>query len=152
MTLTHKKPMEYAETVDVSVLLIEDSLDDGVAITKAFIEGEMFYGFKVIRKYTLEGGLSYLRSAKVDVVLLDLGLPDARELKAVTAIHELYPEIPIIVISGYSNVEMVHKALQSGVQEFLIKGESSSAVIRQSLYQALARKKIERAYQNGEKL
>jgi DNA-binding NarL/FixJ family response regulator len=137
---------------DLTVLLIEDSMEDGAAITKALIEGESVYGFKIIRKYSLEGGLAYLQGAQVDLVFLDLGLPDARDLRSVTEIHARFPQLPIVVISGYSNPGMVHRALQSGVQEFLIKGESSGAVIRQSMYQAIARKNIERAYQCGDKL
>jgi DNA-binding NarL/FixJ family response regulator len=148
----HRKITESIDTIDITVLLIEDSLEDGVAITKAFIESETFYDFRIIRKYTLEGGLTFLKTARVDIVLLDLGLPDARELKAVNAIHNLYPEMPIVIISGYSNVDMIHAALQNGAQEFLIKGESSSAVIRQSMYQAIARKKIELAYQKGDRI
>jgi DNA-binding NarL/FixJ family response regulator len=149
---TAKKVSEAKESESITVLLIEDSMDDGIAITKACVEGEMYYDFKIVRKYTLEGGLDYLMAFPVDVVLLDLGLPDARELKAVTRIHNLYPDLAIVIISGYSNVSMIQDALKSGAQEFLIKGESSAPTIRQSLYQAIARKKIERAYQKGEKL
>ncbi len=150
--LANKKSIESVDAIDITVLLIEDSLEDGVAITKAFIEGETFYDFKLIRKYTLEGGLAFLKSAHVDIVLLDLGLPDARELKAVHEIHTLYPDLPIVVISGYSNADIIHNALRSGAQEFLIKGESSGPVIRQSMYQAIARKRIEMAYKRGDKL
>ena len=146
------KISEPMETASITVLLIEDSMEDGVAITKACVEGEMYYDFKIVRRYTLEGGLDFLMSSHVDVVLLDLGLPDARELKAVNRIHNLYPDMPIVIISGYSNVDMIHEALKNGAQEFLIKGESSASTIRQSMYQAIARKKIEQAYQKGEKL
>jgi len=148
----NRKLKESAEPSTLTVLLIEDSLEDGVAITKACVTGEALYDFKIIRKYTLEGGLDFLKSAKVDVVLLDLRLPDARELKAITTIHTLFPTLPIVVISGYSNINMIHEALASGAQEFLIKGESSGAVIRQSMYQAISRKRIEQAYIKGEKL
>lgn len=148
----NKKMMEPAEALDLTVLLIEDSMEDGAAITKACVEGEAHYDFKIIRKYTLEGALDYLMAHRVDVILLDLGLPDARELKAVNRIHGLFPDLPIVIISGYSNVEMIHQALRSGAQEFLVKGESSAATIRQSMYQAIARKRIEQAYQKGEKL
>jgi DNA-binding NarL/FixJ family response regulator len=125
------------------VLLIEDSMEDGAAITKACVEGEMCYDFKIVRRYSLEGGMDYLKASHVDVVLLDLGLPDARDLKAVERIHTLLPGLPIVVISGYSSVEMIQRALKSGAQEFLVKGESSAATIRQSMYQAIARKSIE---------
>lgn len=105
------KISEPMETASITVLLIEDSMEDGVAITKACVEGEMYYDFKIVRRYTLEGGLDFLMSSHVDVVLLDLGLPDARELKAVNRIHNLYPDMPIVIISGYSNVDMIHEAL-----------------------------------------
>jgi DNA-binding NarL/FixJ family response regulator len=147
-----KKPKESIEAVDVSVLLIEDSLEDGVTITKALFESEMFYYFNINRKYTLAGGLEMLKTGKFDVVLLDLGLPDARGLKAVKEIHKLYPELPIVIISGYSSIEMIQEALTSGAQEFLVKGDSSAQVIRQGIYQAIARKKIELSYQKGEKI
>jgi len=137
---------------NITVLLIEDSMEDGVAITKALIEGETFYSFKIIRKYTLEGGMDFLKATAVDAVLLDLGLPDARDLKSVMEIHKRYPHVPIVVVSGYSDMNVIHRALESGAQEFLIKGEMSGPVIRQSMYQAIARKKIELAYQKGERL
>lgn len=148
MTAALKKAVEYAT---LSVLLIEDSMEDGVMITKACMEEPSGYDFSIIRKYTLEGGLDYLSSHSVDIVLLDLALPDARELKAVKMIYAAFPQLPIVVISGrYSDIDIVHEALKSGAQEFLVKGESSSAVIRQSLYQAIARKKIELAHQKGD--
>lgn len=140
------------ENTSLAVLLIEDSMEDGVSIIKACMEETSHYDFHIIRKYTLEGGIDYIKQHPVDIVLLDLGLPDARELKAVKTIHATFPKLPIVIISGYSNVDMVKEALENGAQEFLIKGESSGAVIRQSMYQALARKRIELARQKGGKL
>lgn len=147
--------MQLAEMVkpqDIVVLLVEDSSGDAAAITKAMVYGSPFYNFKITRKATLEAGLEYLGSTKADVVLLDLDLPDAKELKAVEQLHNEFPDLPIVIISGYSDINMVHDALHSGAQEFLIKGECSGVTIRQSIYQAIARKQIEVSYQRGEKL
>lgn len=137
---------------EISVLLIEDSPGDANAITKALIHGETLYSFRIARKDSLKEGLEYLKDSRADVVLLDLGLPDAKDLKAVTVLRDANPNIPIVIISGCSDMETVHQALRSGAQEFLIKGECSGAVIRQSMYQAIARKKIEMSYQRGDKL
>ncbi len=147
----NRKIAESAAAEQVTVLLIEDSMEDGAIITRALIEGELFYSFKIIREYTLKQGLEFLRNNAVGIVLLDLGLPDARGLKAITEIHAAFPDVPIVVISGHATPEKVHLALLGGAQEFLIKGESES-IIRQSIYQAIARKKIELAYQKGERL
>jgi len=133
-------------------LLIEDSAGDAAAITKAMVYGESLYNFNVTRKDSLAAGLGYLDNASVDVLLLDLNLPDAREMRAIDEIHGLFPEVPIVVISGYSDIDIVHQALHSGAQEFLIKGECSGIAIRQSIYQAIARKKIAQSYLHGDRL
>jgi len=140
------------EVQEIQVLLIEDSPGDAAAITKALIYGETMYSFRVHREHTLADGLEYLSEHPIDVVLLDLGLPDAADLTALSKVHMQYPDVPIVVISGRSDMNTVHSALKNGAQEFLIKGECSGVVIRQSMYQAIARKKIELSYQRGDKL
>lgn len=147
--------MQLAEMVkpqDISVLLVEDSSGDATAITKAMVYGSPFYNFRITRKATLEAALEYLETMKADVILLDLDLPDAKELKAVEDVHRQFPDLPIVIISGYSDINMVHEALHTGAQEFLIKGECSGVTIRQSIYQAIARKQIEVSYRRGDRL
>lgn len=143
---------ELSKPQDIAVLLVEDSAGDAAAITKAMVYGESLYNFNITRKDSLAAGLGYLDAQQVDVLLLDLNLPDAKEMKAIDEVHGLFPEIPIVVISGYSDIDIVHQALHSGAQEFLVKGECSGIAIRQSIYQAIARKKIERSYLHGDKL
>lgn len=149
--MRNMKRQELIEPDDISVLLIEDTLEDGVAITQGLLESELFYYFKIIREYTLKGGLELLKKDKFNVILLDLGLPDAKGLKAVKEINKRHPDVPIVIISGYSDIDMIQEALESGAQEFLVKGESSSASIRQGIYQAIARKQIEASRKKGEK-
>lgn len=143
---------EWIQPEEVSVLLIEDSAPEAAAITKAMMHGESLYDFKITTKETLANAMHFLGTETVEVVLLDLNLPDAKKLKAIDTVHAQFPELPIVVISGTSNIEMVHQALHRGAQEFLIKGECSGVIIRQSIYQAIVRKQIERAYQRGDKL
>jgi two-component system sensor histidine kinase UhpB len=142
----------HQEAEEIAILLIEDSPGDAAAITKALVMGETQYSFNVQRQPSLEAGLEYLSGHHIDVVLLDLGLPDAASLMALDAVHIRFPHMPIVIISGYSDMERVHAALRRGAQEFLVKGECSGAVIRQSIYQAIARKKIALAYEQGAKL
>lgn len=143
---------ELEEVQEILILLIEDSPGDAAAITKALIYGETLYSFKIQRQRSLAEGLSHLNEHAVDVVLLDLGLPDAVDLAALNKLHKLFPDLPIVIVSGCSDMPTVHAALKNGAQEFLIKGECSGVVIRQSIYQAIARKKIELSYKKGDKL
>jgi phosphoserine phosphatase RsbU/P len=143
---------EWMEIQEISVLLIEDAAGDAAAIIKALCFGETLYSFKVHRKSSLEDGLNYLKDNKVDAVLLDLDLPDANALMALNRVHSLFPSVPIVIISGYSDMSRVHAALHQGAQEFLVKGECCGATIRQSIYQAITRKRIELSYQRGDKI
>lgn len=149
--MRHTKKRELIEPDDISVLLIEDTLEDGVAITQGLLESELFYYFRIIREYSLKGGLELLKKQKFNVILLDLGLPDAKGLKAVNEIHSRHPDLPIVIISGYSDIDMIQEALESGAEEFLVKGDSSPASIRQGIYQAIARKQIEASRNKGVK-
>jgi response regulator of citrate/malate metabolism len=142
----------WAQPEEISVLLIEDSPTDAAAIAKAMVYGESLYDFKITAKDTLAEGMDFLDTGEVDVVLMDLNLPDAKKLKAIDTVHDKFSELPIVVISGTSDMDMVHQALHRGAQEFLLKGECSGVVIRQSLYQAIVRKQIEQAYMRGDKL
>ncbi len=137
---------------EISVLLIEDSAGDANAITKALVYGESGYNFTIARTETLAEGLDFIGSKKTDVLLLDLNLPDAKETQAIKEIRKTYVDVPIVVISGSSDMNIVHRALHNGAQEFLVKGECSGATIRQSIYQAIVRKQIEKAYECGDKL
>ena len=145
-----KLNLEQAD--EINVLLIEDVLGDAKAITRALLSGDTMYSFQIERRPSLAEGLDFLAQHPVDAVLLDLGLPDAKALTALIKIHESFPHMPIVIISGVSDITKVRLALQQGAQEFLIKGECSGATIRQSIYQAIARKKIELSYERGDKL
>jgi|GEM_PF-6260928 len=140
------------EAEEFSILLIEDAAGDAAAIMRALCFGDPSSSFKVQRKSSLADGLDFLSHNEVNAVLLDLGLPDANALTALDKVHQQFPDLPIVIISGYSDMEKVHQALHRGAQEFLIKGECSGATIRQSIYIAISRKKIEQSYQRGERI
>jgi len=140
------------EAQELTILLIEDSTGDAVAIMKALCYGDPLYSFKVQRKPSLAEGLDFLTKNSVDAVLLDLGLPDAKALAALDKVHERFPDLPIVIVSGYSDMQRIHEALHRGAQEFLVKGECSGVLIRQSIYQAISRKKIALSYQRGDRI
>jgi len=145
-------PRQKVEPEEISVLLIEDSATDAAAVAKAILFGESWYDFKITTKETMAEGLLSLNTAPADVVLLDLNLPDAKNLKALDTLRRQFPNLPIVVLSGSADMDTIHKSLLHGAQEFLVKGECSGTVIRQSLYQAIVRKQVEQEYLRGDRL
>ena len=59
----------------------------------------------------------------VDIILLDLGLPDAQGLGAVRRAHVAAPRIPLVVLTGLDDESLAAQALQEGAQDYLVKGQ-----------------------------
>lgn len=76
---------------------------------------------------TLKAALAQLRSEpEIDLVLLDLGLPDAAGLDGLTGIRAEHPTIPVVVISANEERETVVAALEAGAMGFIPKSSSSA--------------------------
>ena len=65
--------------------------------------------------------LDALQSLPVDIVLMDIAMPDMSGLEALTRIRQLQPSIRVIMLSMYANEEYVLQALRSGAQGYLLK-------------------------------
>ena len=82
---------------------------------------------------SLRAGIKRLMAARYDVVLLDLGLPDARELEALTALVDLAPDTPVVVLSGAEDEVITTQAVKAGAQDYLVKGQATPEVLGRSV-------------------
>lgn len=80
-----------------------------------------------------------------DVILLDLSLPDSHGIETFTALHDRYPHIPIVVLTGFDDENLALSAMQQGAQDYLTKGQVDSALLLRSLRYAIERERSERA-------
>jgi DNA-binding NtrC family response regulator len=128
-------------TIPITVLLIEDSLDDALLISKS-LAGAMKapYGFKHVGKLT--DGMECLAGGGIDVVLLDLGLPDGRGISTFAVLHKHSPDIPVIVLTGHDDEELAIEAVQKGAQDYLVKGKVEGGLLRRSIRYAIERQKL----------
>lgn len=65
--------------------------------------------------------LNQLEQSKPKVILMDIRMPDVDGLEATTKVKELYPEIYVIVLSGYDDIPTVKNALKAGADGYLLK-------------------------------
>jgi DNA-binding NarL/FixJ family response regulator len=127
-------------TKKITILLIEDITGDAKAITRAIAYGDIEQYYEVMRVARLKEGMEVLKNANIDAVLLDLSLPDARDIKAVVEINTLHPEIPIIVLSDQADSRVIQRALLNGAYKFLPKSEASGVLIRKAIEDAIKSK------------
>lgn len=87
-------------------------------------------------------GLSMLGQGEYDLVLLDLALPGQSGLELLPQIHELYPELPVIMITAYGTVENVVEAIRAGAENFVQKPWDNEKLLA-DIRSAVARHKAE---------
>jgi DNA-binding response OmpR family regulator len=120
------------------VLLIEDEPADATFITLLLSESSKIR-FQVEPAVRLAEGLEKLAEGGIDVVLLDLNLPDARGFETLTAVHSASPAVPVVVLTGLGDEDTGFEAVRQGAQDFLIKGEIDTNLLVRSLRYAIER-------------
>jgi signal transduction histidine kinase len=123
------------------VLLIEDDAVDADYLRELLseiksVEPELMLAGK------LSAGLERLARENIDIVLLDLGLPDSIGIETFIRVHTPYPDIPIVVLTGLHDEELAISALRSGAQDYLVKGQTDSSLLLKSLLYAIERNRL----------
>ena len=80
-----------------------------------------------------------------DVVLLDLGLPDAHGLDALQQVRDAAPRVPVVVLSGLDDESVARQSLHHGAQDYLVKGQVESRGLLRAIRYAIERKILEDA-------
>src|SRR4051812_23821867 len=87
----------------------------------------------------------FLAAHAVDIIVLDLGLPDAQGMGALQRARTAAPRVPLVVLTGLDDEVLAAQALQEGAQDYLIKGQIETRGLLRSLRYAIERKRSEEA-------
>jgi signal transduction histidine kinase/CheY-like chemotaxis protein len=91
----------------------------------------------------LTPALARLSKEHFDVVLLDLNLPDSKGFETVAAVQRVVPRLPIVIMTGNTDEEFARQAINSGVQDYLMKDDLRPSTLPRTILFAIDRKKIE---------
>jgi len=127
-----------------TVLLVEDNRGDARLVREIFKE-QGLHDVELTHMECMGDAEKHLAENAFDVILLDLGLPDAHGLEAVRRTLAAAPRTPLVVLSGMDDESMGIQALLEGAQDYLIKGRIEPRELLRALRYAIARKKIEEA-------
>lgn len=130
----------------LNILLIEDNPGDARLIEEMLREaGEP--GFKLEWVERLSTGIERLRKGNIEIVLLDLSLPDSTGFDTFEKVHEITQEAAIIVFTGLDDKGMGVRAVQVGAQDYLVKGKVDSNLLIRSIEYAVERQRMMRELQ-----
>jgi DNA-binding NarL/FixJ family response regulator len=131
----------------MNILLIEDT---SFAVT--FIRETLAYceeselikatKFALTNVETLAEGLKCISEHKFDLILLDLNLPDSKELDTLDSVRENAHNIPIVVITALSDEGLALEAMKRGAEGFLVKGQMGVNALLQAIFFAVERHRI----------
>jgi len=129
---------------NLRVLLVEDNPGD-VRLIREMLTGarDGVAGLECVER--LATGLERLSGGDIDVVLLDLSLPDSHGLVTFTRVYDQAPQVPIIVLTGLADESLGVQAVREGAQDYLIKGQVDSNLLMRSIRYATERKRAEEA-------
>jgi PAS domain S-box-containing protein len=134
----------------IQVLLVEDNVGDARLI-REFLADAGVNLFALETADRLSAAKERLAAGGIDLVLLDLSLPDSHGLDTLLRLQTQDPHTPIVVLTGFDDGVLAVQALRSGAQDYLIKGEQvDSNLLTRTIRYAIERKRLEQQLLDNE--
>lgn len=125
----------------MQILLVEDNRGDArlleLMLQEALPDHSLTHADSLSRAITLAQEQSY------DIILLDLSLPDSSGSQTFWRMHDASPAIPIVVMTGLDDEALGAELVQSGAQDFLVKGGVEARSLLRAMRYAIERKRTE---------
>lgn len=119
------------------VLLVEDDDADAFLVDELLSDSDLKCDLLRVRSVAEASGAV----GRVDCVLVDLGLPDAYGLSAVTALLEQNPDLVLVVLTGLSDRARALDAVAAGAQDYLLKDEVTAGLLSRTIRYAIERQR-----------
>lgn len=132
-------------TKKINILIVEDNPDHVFLITQMLLkipsDSILYFEYQIKDADSLGAAMEVLANNPIDVILLDLGLPDSKDLESLEKILSIYPEMPIIIQTALGRPDVIMNSLNSGAEDYLVKGEYTSTLLIKSIRYSIERRK-----------
>ena len=135
--------MAHSHDHPVRILLVEDNPGDARLLRALLLEAAP-PEWRLVHVLRLADAEPHVGTGELDVVLLDLSLPDAHGLETVDRMRALAPGLPIVVLTGTDDESLAVQAVQAGAQDYLVKGHADGRLLVRAVRYALERHRLER--------
>jgi len=125
----------------IQILCVEDDLADANLIKEILFEGQS-QEFSFIYVDCISEAIDCIARQKVDIILLDLSLPNVKGLDGLEQMKKLLSDIPIIVLTGLSDQSLAMESLKKGAQDYFVKGFMDYSHLSRSIRYAIERHRV----------
>src|SRR5438045_8197856 len=120
----------------IRVLLVEDNQGDARLIQELLRDAGANQ-VTLVHADLLSTGLACIAEGGITAVLLDLSLPDSHGLDTLSRVYSQAPRVPILVLTGHDDEALGLEAVQSGAQDYLIKGQIDAQLLVRAIRYAI---------------
>lgn len=122
-----------------NILVIEDNPGDFLLVEDYLQEHILRPNTKQAKRFKEARELLADESAAYEIILLDLSLPDINKEDMIQEVYKITPHIPVIILTGFSDLDFATKSLSLGISDYLVKDTINSLVLYKSIVYALER-------------
>jgi len=133
-------------TPPIKVLLIDDEPAQAWLVQEHLrsVAEKSGKAIQLVHTESLNEGITRLvDDGDIDVLLLDLSLPDSLGLDTLTKAHAKFPSMPIVVLTSMEDEELGIRLVQGGAQDYLVKGQADGLILYRTIRYAIERKQDE---------
>ena len=123
------------------ILLVEDNADDSALVQSFLLESDG-PPVEVERVIRVSEALEHLSGGGIELILLDLGLPDAEGMDAVEQLADDEHDVPVVVLTGLADEGKAIEALRHGAQDYLLKNHMNGEWLRSAMRHAIERHRL----------
>ncbi|MGZ5189442.1 MAG: response regulator [Flavisolibacter sp.] len=127
---------------NISILVIEDNPSDFYLLEQMLHSSRLKFD-SIYHAERLSIAIEVLKKETIELVLLDLSLPDSFGIASFLSIKSYVQKIPVIILTGLSDSEMAIETLKHNAQDYLVKGEFDTNLLIKSIEHSIERKKVE---------
>ncbi len=134
-----------------NILLIEDNPGD-VRLIQEYLKDAGLGEFRMHHGETLASGRKLLYQENIDIILLDLHVPDSMGFTTFEKLYEEFPDYPFIVLTGMQDSSLGIRAVKKGAQDFLNKNEIEGRLLGHSINYAIQRQQLLRRLEMAQRM
>ncbi len=124
----------------INILLLEDNEGD-VLLLRETLRTASELPYELRNAASLEEGRRLFESARFDIMLLDLSLPDSMGMDTVAVARQFAPELPIVVLTSLDDEAQGVRAIRMGVQDYMVKGQVDGRTLARTIRYAIEHKR-----------
>jgi signal transduction histidine kinase len=133
--------MHYGLVNNISLLFVEDKPDDSKKMLNFFQSSDLDFK-KIYHAVTLKETLKYLSEQNIDIVVLNLSLPDSFGAETFNAVYGKYPNIPIVLFTGMYEKAMANLLIKEGAVDYLVKETVNLEIVERTVFYNLERSRL----------